>query len=113
MIGTPSETTSLSRRQPRVTSASRSRTNAGSSWRLSNGPSTTTTGAKSSADDVLRERRIAADVPLGGRVQHLGIEHADDVAQVEIAIGELGDVLAADVAEIAFVAFGHGSSCEL
>ena len=42
------------------------------------------------------------------RVQHLGIEHADDVAQIEIAVGELCDVAAADVAEIAFVAFGHG-----
>ncbi len=59
-------------------------------------------------DDVLGERRIAADVPLGRRVQHLGVEHADDVAQVEIAIGELGHILAAHVAQITFVAFGHG-----
>ena len=48
-----------------------------------------------------------------GRVQHLGVEHADDVAQVQIAIGELGHVLAAHVAEIAFVAFGHGEASEL
>ena len=56
---------------------------------------------------------IAADVSLGRRVQHFGVEHADDVAQVQIAIGELGHILAADVAEIAFVAFGHweASSC--
>jgi hypothetical protein len=60
-------------------------------------------------DDVLRERGIAADVALFGGVEHFGVEEADDVTQVEIAIGELGHVLAAYVAEVAFVAFGHSS----
>jgi len=59
-------------------------------------------------DDVLRERRVAADVSLFGCVEDLRVEEADHVAEVEIAIGELGHVLAADIAEIAFVAFGHG-----
>jgi hypothetical protein len=59
------------------------------------------------SDDVLRERRVAADVALFGRVEDFGIEQADHIAQIQIAIGELGHVLAADVAEIAFVAFGH------
>jgi hypothetical protein len=59
--------------------------------------------------DVLGQRGVAADVAFLSGVEHLGIELADDVAEVEIAIGKLGHVLAADVAEIAFVAFGHGS----
>ena len=58
--------------------------------------------------DVLSERWVAADVSLAGGVEHLGIEHADDVAKVQIAIGELGYILAADNAEIAFFALGHG-----
>jgi hypothetical protein len=41
-------------------------------------------------------------------VEHFGIELTDHVAKVEIAISELGHVLAANVAEITFVAFGHG-----
>ncbi len=58
-------------------------------------------------DDVLGKRWIAADVALAGRVEHLGVEHADDVAQVQIAIGDFGHVLAANIAEITFFAFGH------
>ena len=57
--------------------------------------------------DVLSERRIAADVALGRRVEHFGVENADDKSQVEIAIGKVGHVLAAHVAQITFVAFGH------
>ena len=107
MIGTPREITSWSRRQPRVTSCSRSgdvggielplveRTFDEQRWEVV-------------GDDVLRERRVAANVALRRGVEHFGVEHADDVAEVEIAIGELGHVVAADVAEIAFVAFGHG-----
>ena len=56
----------------------------------------------------LRECWIAADMPLGLRMQHLGIEHPDDVAQIEIAIGNRSDVFAANLTEIAFVTFSHG-----
>ncbi len=58
-------------------------------------------------DDVLRERGVAEDVAFGGGVQDFGVEQSDDVAQVEIAVGERCDVFAADFAEVAFVAFGH------
>ena len=60
-------------------------------------------------DDELREHRVAADVALAGRVQRFGIELADHVAQIEIAIGEVFHVAAANVAEIAFFALGHRS----
>ena len=109
MIGMPSAATSLSRCQPRVRSAfalaDEGRIELPLVERAFDDDRLEVVG-----DDVLRERRVAADVALAGRVQHFGIEHADDVAQVEIAIGELGHILAAHVAEIAFVAFGHGRS---
>jgi len=59
-------------------------------------------------DDVLGERSVAADVTLGAGMQNFGVEHADDVSQVEIAVGQIGDIMAADFAEITFVAFRHG-----
>jgi hypothetical protein len=46
-------------------------------------------------------------MPFGGGVQHLGIKHADNVPQVEIALGQFGHVLTADFAQVAFIAFGH------
>ena len=61
-------------------------------------------------DDELRQHRIAADVPLARRVQHLRVELPDHVAQIQIAIDQVGHVAAADVAQIAFVALGHERS---
>lgn len=57
--------------------------------------------------DVLRQRRVAADVALGRGVEHFGIKLADNVAEIEVALGQRGDVFAANFAEITFVAFGH------
>src|SRR5664279_3383649 len=57
----------------------------------------------------LRESRIAADVSLWRRVERLGINHADHVAQIEIALGDLRHVGAADVAHVSFITFGHGA----
>jgi hypothetical protein len=59
-------------------------------------------------DDVLSERRIATDVPFFGCVKHLGIQQADHVTQVKIAVRKLGHILATHVAQITFVALGHG-----
>ena len=73
---------------------------------MSNGPSTAT-GSKSSSTMNFRQGRIAADMPLARRVQHLGIGHSDYEPQVEIAIGDPLDVAAAHVAQIAFFALGH------
>ena len=61
-------------------------------------------------DDELRDRRITANVALGRCVKHLRIEFADNVAQVEIAVDDLGDVEPAHFAEISLVAFGHDDS---
>ena len=50
---------------------------------------------------------IAADVAFAERVQRFGIDFADHVAQIQIAIGDFAHVAAAHVAEIAFFTFGH------
>ena len=59
-------------------------------------------------DDELGEGGIAADVPLAGRVERFGIDLADDVAQVEIAVPDVLDVAATDVAQVTFFAASHG-----
>ena len=61
-------------------------------------------------DNELGQRWIAADVALAGGVKRLGIDLANDIAQVEIAIPDVFDIAAADVAQIAFFAAGHGDS---
>ena len=87
IIGMSSVATSLSRRQPRVSSSSCCWTNARSSCRLSNGPFDETR-LEIVGDDVLSQLGVAANVALGRRVEHFGVEHSDDVTQVQIAIGE-------------------------
>src|SRR5262249_36003307 len=52
-------------------------------------------------DDELREHWITADVPLTERVERFGIDLADHIAQIELAVGDFRDISAADFAEIA------------
>jgi hypothetical protein len=61
-------------------------------------------------DDELRKHRVAADVALAGRMQRFRIELPNHVTQIEIAIGEILHVAAADIAEIAFFALGQSYS---
>lgn len=69
-------------------------------------------GNESLIDNVLRERRIAANVTVLGRVQYFRIEQANHVSQVKIAVGKLGNVFAAHFAQITFVALGHEVNCK-
>src|SRR5262249_48148040 len=57
--------------------------------------------------DKLCLHRIAADVPLGTREQTARLDQTENVAQVQIAIDDLGDFLATDIAEITAFAAGH------
>ena len=61
-------------------------------------------------DDELAEGRVAADVAFCSCVQRLWVDHTDDIAEIQIAVGDRGDVLAAVFAEISFIAFGHDGS---
>src|SRR5687767_3471005 len=47
--------------------------------------------------DELSERGIAADVALASRMKRLGIDLADHVAEIEIALPDVLDIAAADV----------------
>ncbi len=58
--------------------------------------------------DELGQDRVATDVPLGRQMQGFRGDLAQDVPQVEVGFGQVGDVAAADVAEIALLADGHG-----
>jgi hypothetical protein len=40
-------------------------------------------------------------------MERFGVDPAQDVAKVEVAIEDFFDLLAADVAAVAFFAFGH------
>jgi hypothetical protein len=46
-------------------------------------------------------------VALRRGVEHLRVERPDNVAEIKVTVGQLGNVLAADFAEITFVALGH------
>ena len=59
--------------------------------------------------DELRKRRIAADVPLAGRVERLRIDLPNYIPQVEIAFPNILDVAAANVTQVAFFAARHGN----
>src|SRR5438128_165650 len=63
-------------------------------------------GLKFRIDDKLGQRRIAADVALARRMQRFGIDLANDVAEVEIAVPDVLDVAAADIAEVTFFTLG-------
>ena len=86
--------------------ASSSATNSGSRPALPKYPSTTT-GSNPSATMNWASVGIAAEVPLGRDVQGLGIDLAQDVAEVEVRVGDVLDLLAADLAEVALLALGH------
>ena len=58
-------------------------------------------------NDELGLHRIAADVPLGMPDEGPRFDQADDEAQIEIAVGDVGDFFAADRAEIALFAACH------
>src|SRR6266545_3870193 len=58
-------------------------------------------------DDVLGVGRVAADVPLAHGRQGQGRDLAEDVAEVEVGVGDDLDILTADVAEIALFAADH------
>lgn len=61
-------------------------------------------------DDELRHRGVAANVSLASRVQRLWIEHADHIAEVEIAVGDRFHITAADVTKVAFFTTRHGQA---
>ena len=44
---------------------------------------------------------------LGSRMQNLWIEYADNVSEVQIAIRQLGHILAAYIAQITFITLSH------
>ncbi len=54
--------------------------------------------------EVVVERGVAGDVPFVRGVQRFGIDHAQDIAQVEVALPDVFHIFAADFAEIAFFA---------
>ena len=108
MIGMPRPATSLSRCQPRVTRRFLVADERRIELALVERAVDDDGGSKSSATMYWASVGLQRMWRSAGRVEHFGIEQADHVAKVEIAIGELGHVLAAHVAEIAFVAFGHG-----
>ena len=54
--------------------------------------------------DVLSQRWIAAQVPLGVAVQHLERDLAEHVAQVKLTLDDRLDGQAADIAIVAFIA---------
>jgi hypothetical protein len=66
-------------------------------------------------DDELRRRRVAADVPFPCGHELIRRHLAEDVAQIEVGVGHFLDLLAANVAEIALLAFRHDTSevCQL
>jgi hypothetical protein len=64
-------------------------------------------GLKVGIDDELSEGGVAADVAFASGVERFGIDLADDVAEVEIALPDVLDICAAKVAEIALFAAGH------
>ena len=49
-------------------------------------------------------------VPLGMFVEDLGVDLAEDVAEVEVGVGDVLDLLAADVADIPLFTAGHNRS---
>ena len=58
-------------------------------------------------DHVLRQRRVAAHVPLPPQVQLLRRHLAQHVAQVQVRLRDLAHVLAAHLAEVALFAARH------
>jgi len=65
-------------------------------------------GLKIQIDNELSERWITADVAFSRGMERLGIDLANDIAQVQIAIPDILDVTAANFTEIAFFATSHG-----
>src|SRR5262249_8705322 len=61
-------------------------------------------------DNVLGIFRIAADVPLALPGQSQRIDFTQDIAKIQVGIGDGFDVLAAHVTEIALVAGSHARS---
>jgi NAD(P)-dependent dehydrogenase (short-subunit alcohol dehydrogenase family) len=62
---------------------------------------------KAPVHDVLRQRRIAADVALGPEVQGFERNFAEHKAQVKVGIDDGFDIATADGAAVAFVAACH------
>ena len=61
-------------------------------------------------DDELAECWVAADMAFPRRMECLGIDHTDHVAQIQIAVCNGGHVLAAHFTNVSLVAFGHDDS---
>jgi len=64
-------------------------------------------GRKPLVDDKLRLHRIAAEVSFASVKQLAQFDQPEDVSQVQIAVGDLGDLFATDFAEVALIAEGH------
>ncbi len=64
-------------------------------------------------DNELRLHGVAADMSLGRRQQCAGVDLADDVPQVQIAVGNLFDFVAADFTEITLLAACHDNLLNL
>ena len=58
-------------------------------------------------NDELGQYRVASNVAFGCDVKEFRIQHPDDVTQVKIRDEDILDVLAADRADITFVALRH------
>ena len=64
-------------------------------------------GFKLGVVDELGEKGIAANVALRRGEQRFAINLPNDIAQIEITLGDTRHILAADFAEVSFVAFRH------
>jgi hypothetical protein len=63
---------------------------------------------ESGIDDVLSQRGIAADVSFGQEMELFRRNFAEDIAEVEVGLGDLTDILAAHFAQITLFAARHG-----
>ncbi|MDB5345712.1 MAG: hypothetical protein JWP89_4089 [Schlesneria sp.] len=58
-------------------------------------------------DNELCEHGVAPQVPLGSSHQVSGLHLADDVPQIEIAVGDVFNFITADFAHVTLIAFRH------
>jgi hypothetical protein len=67
-------------------------------------------GRKAVVEDELGEEGVAFQVAFGGGEKIPHGDLADDETQVEIALGDVLDLVAADFAEIPLITLGHASA---